>query len=121
MTRPAIVVEGLSKRYGKVVALDELSFEVPAGSIVGLLGPNGSGSSRFPGGSSSAFVPLETMPGWLQAIGSRQPLTALVNAERALTLGGPVSNHVVSSLIWTTATLLSFAALATGMYRRLGK
>ena len=38
MTDRAIIVDGLRKRYGKIVALDGLSFDVPAGTIVGLLG-----------------------------------------------------------------------------------
>lgn len=40
-----IVVESLGKRYGRFEALRDVSFEVPAGSICGLLGPNGSGKS----------------------------------------------------------------------------
>ena len=36
---------GLTKRYGDVVALDDLSLEVPAGQLFGLLGPNGAGKS----------------------------------------------------------------------------
>jgi ABC-2 type transport system ATP-binding protein len=42
---PAIVVEGLIKRYGSVVALDDLSFEVEAGSTTALLGANGAGKT----------------------------------------------------------------------------
>jgi ABC-2 type transport system ATP-binding protein len=41
----AIVVEGLSKRYGRTVALDGLSFAVPAGQVTGFLGPNGAGKT----------------------------------------------------------------------------
>jgi ABC-2 type transport system ATP-binding protein len=43
--RPAIRVEDLSKRYGDVVAVDHLSFEVPAGSTTALLGANGAGKT----------------------------------------------------------------------------
>jgi ABC-2 type transport system ATP-binding protein len=43
--RPAIRVEDLSKRYGDVVAVDRLSFEVPAGSTTALLGANGAGKT----------------------------------------------------------------------------
>ncbi|WP_181305673.1 ABC transporter ATP-binding protein [Rufibacter sp. XAAS-G3-1] len=38
-------IQGLSKRYGSVQALDQLSIKVPEGSIYGLLGPNGSGKT----------------------------------------------------------------------------
>ncbi len=42
---PAIRVEDLSKRYADVVAVDRLSFEVPAGSTTALLGANGAGKT----------------------------------------------------------------------------
>ena len=45
MSAPAIGADGLSKSFGEVVALDGLSFRVPAGSVLGLLGPNGSGKT----------------------------------------------------------------------------
>jgi len=41
--------EGLSKRYGKLEALKDVSFEVPAGSVFGILGPNGSGKTTLLG------------------------------------------------------------------------
>ena len=40
-----IEVRGLSKRYGEVLAVDDLSFQVPAGQVTGFLGPNGAGKS----------------------------------------------------------------------------
>jgi ABC-2 type transport system ATP-binding protein len=40
-----ISAKGLSKRYGKQVALDNASFDIQAGRIVGLIGPNGSGKT----------------------------------------------------------------------------
>ncbi|UQX12733.1 sulfate/molybdate ABC transporter ATP-binding protein [Candidatus Mycobacterium methanotrophicum] len=43
----AIVVRGANKRYGDFVALDNVDFEVPAGSLTALLGPSGSGKSTL--------------------------------------------------------------------------
>ena len=40
-----IAARGLTKRYGKNTAVDHIDFEIPAGRIVGLIGPNGSGKT----------------------------------------------------------------------------
>ena len=40
-----ISVEGVSKRYGEVTAVDDLSFTVDRGEVVGFLGPNGAGKT----------------------------------------------------------------------------
>jgi ABC-2 type transport system ATP-binding protein len=40
-----IAVEGLTKRYGKTLAVDDLSFEIEPGQVTGFLGPNGAGKT----------------------------------------------------------------------------
>jgi ABC-2 type transport system ATP-binding protein len=45
----AIHVSGLGKRYGDVIAVESLSFRVPAGSLFGVIGPNGAGKSTILG------------------------------------------------------------------------
>ena len=45
MTDAAIKVEGLTKRFGDVIALDGIDFEAPERSVFGLLGPNGAGKT----------------------------------------------------------------------------
>ena len=42
----ALSVRGLTKRFGGVTALDGLSFDVPPGSAVAVIGPNGAGRAR---------------------------------------------------------------------------
>ena len=44
---PILSVQGLTKRFGGVVALDQVSFTVAPGCIAGLIGPNGAGKSTF--------------------------------------------------------------------------
>ena len=44
-SRPVIEVRNLTKRYGPILAVDDLSFTVAAGQVTGFLGPNGSGKS----------------------------------------------------------------------------
>jgi ABC-2 type transport system ATP-binding protein len=47
MAEPIITTKGLTRRFGKLVAVDQLDLEVPAGGVIGLVGPNGSGKSTL--------------------------------------------------------------------------
>ena len=60
-----ISAKGLSKRYGKSVAVDNVSFEIPAGRIVGLIGPNGSGKTT----TLKAMLGLIPFEGELKVLG----------------------------------------------------
>ena len=66
----------------------------------------------------SAFVPISTMPGWLQAFANNQPVTYVVNTMRALAIGGPVEANLLKSMAWLAGIFLVFAPLAVRTYRR---
>lgn len=68
--------------------------------------------------ASSAFVPVDKMPGWLQVFANHQPVSVTVNAVRALTLGGETSSWVIQSLLWSAGIIAVFAPLAVRKYRK---
>jgi ABC transporter DrrB family efflux protein len=75
---------------------------------------------------SSAYVPVHTLPGWIQPIAEHQPVSVMCNAVRSLALGDPTlaglghttTYWVVLSLIWSAALVVLLAPLAVTLYRR---
>ena len=85
--------------------------------------------------ASSAFVPLQSMPGWLQAFAQHQPVTILVNATRDLMSGAPkpdlvfppfttivstgrTSSTVFWAVVWSLGILAVLAPVSVRRYRR---
>jgi ABC-2 type transport system permease protein/oleandomycin transport system permease protein len=68
--------------------------------------------------ASSAFVPTDSMPSWLQGFAVNQPFTVVVNAVRALFLAQPVGNLVWLSVVWMGGISAVMIPLATRQYRR---
>jgi len=68
---------------------------------------------------SSAFVPVESMPSWLQPVAEHNPFTTMVNAVRSLFLGIDVGNDVWLAVAWSVGIAVVFAALAIWRYRRV--
>jgi ABC transporter DrrB family efflux protein len=69
--------------------------------------------------ASSAFVPVDSMPDWLQAFAEVNPFTVTVDAMRALWLGAPAGNNIWGALAWTFGFIVVFAPLAVARYRRV--
>ncbi|MGA5555807.1 ABC transporter permease [Streptomyces lavendulocolor] len=67
--------------------------------------------------TSSAFVVVDTMPGWLQAWVNVNPVTHLSDAFRGLLLGGEVGRPVMWSLVWAVGIAAVFYPLAVRAYR----
>ena len=68
--------------------------------------------------ASSAFVPVETMPSWLEAFAEVNPFTVTVDAMRALWLGTPAGNSVWIAALWSVGLIAVFAPLSVARYRR---
>jgi ABC transporter DrrB family efflux protein len=69
--------------------------------------------------ASSAFVPVDSMPDWLQKFAEVNPITVMVDAIRALWLGAPAGNSIVGALAWTAGFIAVFAPIAILRYRRV--
>lgn len=78
--------------------------------------------------ASSAFVPTQTMPGWLRAWAEHQPVTTVIDAMRGLILGqevstrlglGDVTTNVLVSLAWIVGLVAAAGWLAVRGYRRI--
>ena len=67
---------------------------------------------------SSAFVPPDTMPSWLEPIAEYNPFTTMVDAARALFVGTEAGNDVWGAVAWSFAIVAVFSVLSVWRYRR---
>ncbi len=67
---------------------------------------------------SSAFVPADTMPGWLRGWVDVNPVTILADGIRGLLTTGPVAGPVSGALLWAAGVLVVFAPLAVRAFRK---
>jgi ABC-2 type transport system permease protein len=72
--------------------------------------------------ASSTFVPVSTMPGWLQSVAAHTPVTAAVDVVRDLTLSGAAAGpDVAAALAWIAGVLVVTIPGATYLFRRMGR
>jgi ABC-2 type transport system permease protein/oleandomycin transport system permease protein len=69
--------------------------------------------------ASSVFVPVHTLPGWLQAFAKINPVTVTTNALRELTLTGSFDRQLLYSILWIVGILLVFVPLSVSRYRKV--
>jgi ABC-2 type transport system permease protein/oleandomycin transport system permease protein len=67
---------------------------------------------------SSAFVPTDTMPDWLEWFAERQPLTLVMNAVRSLTLEGVPGPDFAAAVAWSVGLLVVFFPVGFWLYDR---
>lgn len=68
--------------------------------------------------ASSVFVPVETMPNWLQTFAKVNPITVSVDAVRGLVLGGSFAAPLLGSFLWIFLLLLIFIPIAVLTYQK---
>ncbi|TDQ52966.1 ABC transporter permease [Actinorugispora endophytica] len=69
--------------------------------------------------ASSAFVPTDTMPGWLRWFAENQPVTPVIETVRALLVGGgPAGGDAVPAVAWFGGLLVLAQTLAVVLFRR---
>jgi ABC-2 type transport system permease protein/oleandomycin transport system permease protein len=68
--------------------------------------------------ASSAFVPVQGMPGWLQAFARNQPVTVVIDACRHLMVGGPIEGSPWKAVAWIAVMLGVLGPLAVRKYRK---
>jgi ABC transporter DrrB family efflux protein len=68
---------------------------------------------------SSAFVPVGSMPSWLEPFAEHNPFTTMVDATRALFVGTDAGSDVWLAALWSIAIAVAFGALSIWRYRRV--
>jgi ABC-2 type transport system permease protein/oleandomycin transport system permease protein len=69
--------------------------------------------------ASSIFVPIQTMPDWLQAFAKINPVTLTANSVRDLSMGLPVGNNIWQALLWIAFILIIAIPIAINRYRKI--
>ncbi|MGH2727137.1 MAG: ABC transporter permease, partial [Actinomycetota bacterium] len=69
--------------------------------------------------ASSAFVPIQSMPGWLQWWAQNQPVSVTANAVRSIVLGQPAGDDVLKCLAWCVVLLAIFVPFSVSRYRKI--
>jgi ABC-2 type transport system permease protein len=68
--------------------------------------------------ASSAFVPVDTMPSWIQSFALHQPITPVIESLRGLLLGTPVGSNPLTALAWCAGILTVSVAASSVLFRR---
>jgi ABC transporter DrrB family efflux protein len=69
--------------------------------------------------ASSVFVPVSTMPDWLEGFATISPVTLAADAARGLAIGGDVGEPLLWSTVWCVGILAVFVPLCVRRYRRM--
>lgn len=65
---------------------------------------------------SSAFVPIDTLPKWIQGFAEHQPMTHIIETLRGLLLGNPIGNHGWWAIAWCLGIALVMYSVARVLF-----
>lgn len=99
----AVVTQGLTRRFGSVFALQDVNFEVPAGTLLGLLGPNGSGKTTL----------LSILAGFISPTAGSFRLLGLPDHRQALSRTGSL---ISKPLLWPHLSCRDNLRCVLGMF-----
>ena len=138
----AVVVDGLTKRYGSRTAVDHVSFSVPTGTVAGLIGPNGAGKTTImamllglvqptSGTATMLGTPIGRRGDYLHRVGALiegpafHPAVSGIDNLRSLAVlaGQPTSTHIAELIDIVGLTGRGhdrYGAYSLGMKQRLG-
>jgi ABC-2 type transport system ATP-binding protein len=105
---PALEVEGLRKRYGGLVAVDDVSFEVAPGELFGILGPNGAGKTTT----------LEMIEGLRSPDAGRITILGLDAVRRRRQVQERIGVQLQAQTLWPDLTVSETLRLFASLYRR---
>src|SRR6266567_2503997 len=101
-----ITLDKLSKSFGTQMAVDSLSFEVPAGQIVGFLGPNGAGKSTT----------LRMLTGMIEPSGGRATVCGFDLQREPIAVKRNVGFVPESGAVFESLTGLEYLEMVAALY-----
>jgi ABC-2 type transport system ATP-binding protein len=101
-----IIAENLTKRFGSQIAVNALSFEIPAGQIVGFLGPNGAGKSTT----------LKMLTGMLEPSDGSASICGFDVRHQVLEVKGRVGFVPESAAVFESLTGLEYLEMVAALY-----
>src|SRR6185503_4716695 len=101
-----ISLQGLTKRFGAQVAVDALSFDVPAGQIVGFLGPNGAGKTTT----------LKMLTGMIEPSGGTATICGFDLSREPLEVKRRVGFVPESGAVFESLTGLEYLEMVAALY-----
>ncbi len=105
---PVIAVDNLQKSYGKVRALDGVSFDVSAGEVFGLLGPNGAGKTTT----------VEILEGLITADGGSARVLGLDTARQPDAIKQRIGVQLQTAALYPNLTVVELIDVFRSFYKR---